>query len=127
MRFGLICFAFMGTGTSLVVVLINLAIIGVGFGLFSTPNTHAIMSLAGPGDFGVASAFMATMRNLGMVSAMGIIAVIVSGQLGQMTIAAAPSALLVTTLRWCFAVFAGICLVGIVASLNRRSCPDPLQ
>ena len=117
---GLISFAWIGAATSLVVIVANLVVLGIGFGFFSTPNTAAIMSLAPPRDFGIVVSLVATMRNLGMVVAMAIIAAIVSSHFGQLTVAEAPGPLVVTTLRWCFGVFAGICLVGIATSVNRR-------
>ena len=114
---GLVSFVALGASTPLAVVVVNLVVLGLGFAFFASPNTTAVMSFARPPDYGVVVSFLATMRNLGMVVAMGIIAVIVSGRFGQLTVAEAPVPLVVSTLRWCFAVFAVICLVGVGTSL----------
>ncbi|MDR1825648.1 MAG: MFS transporter [Bifidobacteriaceae bacterium] len=121
---GLVALALIGKETPLAWVLACLVVTGCGFGLFSTPNTNAIMSLAQPRDFGVVVAFVATMRNLGMVVSMAIITIIVSQRFGGAAIAEAPSGLVLGTMRIAFWVFAGICLAGVVTSLQRRR-PSP--
>jgi len=45
----------------------RLALFGVGTGIFQSPNSSAVMGSAPKRHFGVASAILATMRNLGMV------------------------------------------------------------
>ncbi|WP_028992413.1 MFS transporter [Thermoanaerobacter thermocopriae] len=51
-------------------IMARLAIFGVGNAIFQTPNNSAIMGSAPKNRLGVTSAFLATMRNVGMV--MGI-------------------------------------------------------
>jgi hypothetical protein len=46
-------------------IVINLAILGFGFALFSSPNTNAVMSSVENRFYGVASATVSTMRLIG--------------------------------------------------------------
>ncbi len=51
-------------------------LMGLGFSLFSSPNTTAIMGSITPRHYGIASSFMATMRTLGMLGCMTVITLI---------------------------------------------------
>jgi EmrB/QacA subfamily drug resistance transporter len=53
-------------------VILALASIGLATGLFQSPNNNAIMSAVPPAKLGVASAFLATVRNLGFVVGTGM-------------------------------------------------------
>ncbi|MDR1711114.1 MAG: MFS transporter [Propionibacteriaceae bacterium] len=125
---GLIVFATISAQTPLVLIIANLALIGAGFGLFASPNTTAVMSMARPSEYGIANAFLSMMRNLGMVVSMAIITITVTQFFGRTAIADASPELITATLRFCFAVFAGICILGVFTSLRRSgatSIPEP--
>jgi MFS family permease len=51
--------------TPLVVIIAGLAILGFGYGLFSSPNTNAIMSSVEVQHLGLASGMVSTMRAIG--------------------------------------------------------------
>jgi EmrB/QacA subfamily drug resistance transporter len=53
-------------------VVLALCSIGLATGLFQAPNNNAIMSAVPPAKLGVASAFLATVRNLGFVIGTGM-------------------------------------------------------
>jgi EmrB/QacA subfamily drug resistance transporter len=53
-------------------VILALCSIGLATGLFQSPNNNAIMSAVPPAKLGVASAFLATVRNLGFVVGTGM-------------------------------------------------------
>jgi len=53
-------------------ILINLVFIGCGVGLFQSPNNNAIMGAVKPESLGVASALLATVRNLGLVTGVAL-------------------------------------------------------
>jgi MFS family permease len=55
----------------------GLLIVGIGFGLFSTPNNKAIMSAVSPDNVGVASAAMNLGRTLGNLVGMSLVNVMV--------------------------------------------------
>ena len=60
------------------VVVLFLCSIGLSSGLFQSPNNVAIMSSIQPDKLGIASALMATIRNLGLVTGTGVSAKIFS-------------------------------------------------
>jgi len=42
---GLFSFIFLSSNTAILTIIISLAVLGLGFGLFSSPNTNVIMGL----------------------------------------------------------------------------------
>ncbi len=117
---GLVGFVFLDAQTPLAVIIALLAFVGLGFAFFASPNTNAIMALASPRDYGVTAAFVATMRNLGMVVSMAVIALVVTHNFGTAPLTQAAVPVVLTTMRTCFVVFAVICAVGVFTSLARR-------
>ena len=117
----LLSYTFLGIDGHVAHIIINLTVIGVGFGLFSSPNTNAVMSCVGKEDYGVASSILTTMRTLGHTSSMAIITLIMSAHLGTLTLTQATPEQLVTTMHTCFIVFSAICLVGVFISLQRKT------
>lgn len=61
-------------------VLILLGSVGISTGLFQAPNNNAIMSSVPPQRLGVASACLATVRNLGLVTGTGLASAFVAQQ-----------------------------------------------
>ena len=117
----LFSYTFLGTEGHLVHIMINLLVVGIGFGVFSSPNTNAVMSCVHPQDYSVASSILATMRSLGHTSSMAIITLIMSTNLGNLTFAEAAPEQLVSTMHTCFIVFSIICVVGVFISLQRKT------
>jgi MFS family permease len=117
---GLVSYLFITVDTSMVHIIINLVIVGIGFALFSSPNTNAIMSSVKPQDSTVASSLISTMRNLGHVTSMAILTLIMSAHLGSATFQDATPEQLVDTMHTGFIVFTIICAVGIFVSLQRK-------
>ena len=69
---GLASLSFLDARTSMAGVAGWLGVLGVGFGLFSSPNTSAVMGSVDRAHYGVASATLATMRMTGQAFSMGI-------------------------------------------------------
>ena len=74
---------FLHDDSSYIRIIMNLALMGVGFGIFSSPNTNAIMSSVSSHDSGVASSIVATMRNCGQTLSMAIVTIIISARMGK--------------------------------------------
>ncbi|MCM2276976.1 MAG: MFS transporter [Oligoflexia bacterium] len=53
-------------------ILLALSCIGLAMGLFQSPNNNSIMGSVPPSKLGVASALLATVRNLGLVTGTGL-------------------------------------------------------
>lgn len=115
----LIC-AFLGTGSPLAMVIIALAVGGVGFAFFSSPNTNAVMACVEKEDYGVASSILATMRSIGHTMSMVIVTLIVSGYMGTQALADADPQVLVKVMHTAFAIYTVICAAGIFFSLKRK-------
>jgi EmrB/QacA subfamily drug resistance transporter len=96
-----------------------LMLLGLGVGLFSSPNTNAVMTSVRPGSYGVAAATLATMRQAGMVLSMAVATLVISAKVGDIGVAAAPVADFVEAVQLTFVIFAIACLAGIIASLSR--------
>jgi len=116
---GLLLLAFLGQDTALWLIILNLALLGFGFALFSSPNTNAIMGSVDKRFYGVASATVGTMRLIGQMLSIGVATLLLSLYVGQAQITATNSALFVQSAQATFAVFVGLCFLGILASLAR--------
>ena len=80
---GLIMLCFLTAGTSVVFVVAVLVIMGVGFSLFSSPNSNAIMSSVEKRQLGNASGMLGTMRNVGQTFSMAIALMLLALFMGQ--------------------------------------------
>jgi MFS family permease len=124
---GLALLAFLTPRTPLDLILVCLAFLGLGFALFSSPNTNAIMSSVDRCDYGVASGMVGTMRLIGQVMSLGISMLTFSVIMGHVEIGQGHLDQLMTSINIAFAIFAGLCVVGLLFSLARgnlqRSVP----
>jgi len=117
---GLIIFIFLNEKTPLELIIGNLILIGFGFALFSSPNTNAVMSSAPNTAYGVASATLATMRQVGMSFSMGVaMLMFVLYNIGRVQITPEYYPLFQESMKTSFIIFAILCFGGIFASLAR--------
>jgi EmrB/QacA subfamily drug resistance transporter len=128
---GYAALAFLLTATSpLLQIEIILALIGLGLGLFSSPNISSIMGAVPPQRRGVASAVRATIFNTGNVVSIGLVAYVittvipyqvVSGIItgGYTTLTVNESIGFVTGVSRAFILTAIISLIGMFASSLR--------
>ncbi|HOV37437.1 MAG TPA: MFS transporter [Spirochaetales bacterium] len=117
---GLTAFACLGgKETSLLLLLFGLSLVGVGFGLFASPNTNSIMSSVDRNEYGVASATLATMRLLGQMLSLGITLMVFFVLMGDERITPATYPLFLKGMRILFSFFAVLNIGGVFASLAR--------
>lgn len=116
---GLFMFFFIGQETSTAYIIAGLVFLGLGFGLFSSPNTNAIMSSVEKRFYGVASATLATMRLAGQMMSMAFSIMIFSIFIGNVRVAPSNFAAFITGVKILFLIFALLCVLGIFASLAR--------
>ncbi|HNX17657.1 MAG TPA: MFS transporter [Methanoregula sp.] len=116
---GLILLIFVSETTPLWYIIAVLMIVGFGFGIFSSPNTNAIMSSVEKKYYGVASGINGTMRLLGQMLSMGIVMMIFAIVIGDVEITPEYYSQFTTSLHYVFMIFAGLCVIGIFASLAR--------
>ena len=114
---GFLCFV--GNDTTIFYIVANLGVLGVGFALFSSPNSNAIMSSVDKSKYGTASTILSLMRTMGQMISMAIVIVIFSILIGSAEIKPANHTELITSVRIAFALFSFLCFLGIFASLSR--------
>ena len=117
---GLFLFSLITAETGIAVVSTGLAILGLGFGLFASPNTSAIMGSVERKFYGVASAMVSTMRLLGQMFSMGLALMVFALFIGNAQITPVQYPALLDSIRTVFVVCTILCFAGIFASLARR-------
>lgn len=115
----LFIFSFLTEETPLRTITATLMVLGLGFALFSSPNTNAIMSSVDRRYYGIASGTMGTMRLIGQMLSMGLSMMIFSIFIGRVELTAENHAELLTSVHTAFTLFAVLCFIGIFASLGR--------
>ncbi len=115
---GLFGLSLVDASTPFAGIIIWLAVLGVGFAFFSSPNTNGALRDVDKRSYGVASATLGTMRVLGQMLSMGISLLIFSVKIGHQMLAGVPSAAIVESVRLAFLVSAFLCGVGVVFSLR---------
>ncbi|HWR74746.1 MAG TPA: MFS transporter [Bacteroidales bacterium] len=118
---GLIMLCFLTAGTSVVFVIAVLIIMGIGFSLFSSPNSNAVMSSVEKKQLGNASGMLGTMRNVGQTFSMAIALMLLALFMGQARVAPANYPQLLGAMKAGFVIFSVLCIAGIFASLARNN------
>ncbi len=116
---GLALLTILSEATPLWYIIACLVLLGLGFGLFSSPNTNAIMSAVDRRHYGVASGMNGTMRLLGQMLSMGIATTIFAVVIGHVEITPEYYDAFVNSVQIAFVVFTVLCLFGVGASLAR--------
>ena len=126
---GILCIAlcmmmFIGTEPDLPYACACLALAGIGFGLFSSPNTTATMSYVNPSEYNEASGMISTMRQTGMMVSMATATCLIAiymGSTAQLTEELYDTFVMIMRYTW------GICIaynvVGMIFSWFRGKAP----
>lgn len=116
---GLVLLAFLTPATPVSWVVFCLSLLGFGFALFSSPNTHAVMSSVDKRFLGVASATLGSMRSIGQMFSMGCAMLLVALMVGN--VAAGPESApgFLKAMKAGFVLSAVLCVIGLFASLSR--------
>ena len=116
--------AFLGPGSPLAAVAAVLAVQGIGFAFFSSPNMALVMNAVPRERSGIAAALSASARSLGMVSGMLIVGALVSLEIGHAPVGADP-ARYVATMRLAFWLLAGVTALALFFSLRGKKRSRP--
>jgi EmrB/QacA subfamily drug resistance transporter len=123
-------------------VAVGLAIVGLGGGMFWSPNTSAAMSAAPPSRLGIASATLATLRNSGMVTSFALVLAVTAGSMPkdammqvfvgvEIHLPVSVEQAFVLGMHQAFFVSSAICAIAALASLVRgkedRRAPAPVR
>jgi EmrB/QacA subfamily drug resistance transporter len=117
--FGLGLLILLNNQASILFIVTILLILGLGFALFSSPNTNAIMSSVEQQFYGVASGTLATMRITGQMLSMGIVMLILALHIGDVPITKEQYPFFMASMHSSLIVMSLLCFGGIFASLAR--------
>jgi len=117
---GLILLCFIRVTTPNYLIILLLIMMGIGFGLFSSPNSNAIMSSVEKRHLGVASGVVGTMRMVGQMMSMSIAMMLISLYIGKQSINPSTYPGLLAGMRTGFLIFSVLSVFGIFASLARN-------
>lgn len=114
-------------------IVVRLLVVGVGIGLFQSPNTSAIMGSVPRYRLGIASGVVATARNVGMVLGVSLAALVIAVRepyylarlAGRTLPAEAADEAFLQAAQDAVLVAAVICLLGVVTSLTRGARVPP--
>ena len=112
----LFLFSSLDSATSMEFLIISMIIYGVGFGLFSPPNTNVIMGSVPPKDTSVASAAVATMRTVGQAMSMGILTLVFAFIMGDVPIIQQYYPLLIQSCQITCIICVVLCIASVFAS-----------
>ena len=118
-------------------IVLRLTLLGVGFGLFSSPNTRAVMGSVDRSKLGVASGTLSTMRATGQSIGLAMVGAVIASALPPQTVLQLLTGLtgqdfvarddFILGMRTLFLVASAISAVGTFASLVRgRESSEPI-
>lgn len=112
--------SFLSEDLSLVKIIMILALSGVGFSFFSTPNTNAVMSCVEREDYGVSASILSTMRSIGHTAGMSVVSAVVGIYIGSGSLKGAGTEVLMKTFHISFFIFTLLCILGIIMAGKRK-------
>lgn len=107
------------TTTSTVFISTSLLLVGVGFGLFSTPNNTAIMGAVNSQEVGVASASMNLSRTIGNLFGMSLVNLMVQYHIGDVALSAEQTPAIMNTVSLAFTMSLAFVLIACMVSALR--------
>ena len=112
----LFLFSSLDSATSMTFLVAAMIIYGVGFGLFSPPNTNVIMGSVPPKDTSIASASVATMRTVGQAMSMGILTLVFAFIMGDVPIIEQYYPMLIQSCQITCIICVVLCILSVFAS-----------
>ncbi|KAF0203588.1 MAG: transport [Bacteroidetes bacterium] len=116
---GLFAFSTLDESDGIWFIVSMLVVLGLGFALFSSPNTNAVMSSVKQHEYGVASSLLGTMRLTGQTISMGISMMIFALMMGETEKSISNTDGLLSGIKISFLVFALLCIAGVFFSMKR--------
>ena len=116
---GLLFFSLIREDTPTWEIILALAVLGIGFAFFSSPNSSAVMGSVDKKFYGIASSTLGTMRLIGQTISIATATLIIDIYTGNNQLSPAIKHLLEKSISVSFTVFAITCFLGVFASLAR--------
>ncbi len=120
---GLLLLSFLSTSTPYWYIVLALTFLGLGYSFFAGPNQSSIMGSVERRHVGFASASISTVRMVGQALSIAFATLIMALIVGRHDITPADYPNLLTATHTTFAIFTGLCALGVVASLVRGRMP----
>lgn len=113
----LLILVFLDGSTPLYMVVLAMVLQGVGMGLFTTPNTNAIMSSVPPNEASNASAAQSAMRTIGQTMSLGILTLAFAWVMGSLKLSPAYEGMIVQSSQLICIICTVVCVIAIFSSL----------
>ena len=115
-------YAFTSKDIDYPMIILSQIVMGIGFGIFSAPNTNAVMSYVKREHYNHASGMISTFRQIGMMISMGLATCLISIYMGTNT-ALDPSNYdeFITVMKVAWAICIGFSVIGSIISWFRGS------
>ncbi len=113
----LVILIFLDANTPIWLIVIAMVLQGLGMGLFTTPNTNAIMSSVPPKETPNASAAQSAMRTIGQTMSLGLLTLVFAWIMGCLKLSSKYGDMVVQASQIVCIICTIICIVAIFASL----------
>ena len=113
----LVIMLFLDASTPLYLIVIAMILQGIGMGLFTTPNTNAIMSSVPPNETPNASAAQSAMRTIGQTMSLGLLTLVFAWFMGSLKFSSQYADLIIQSSQLISLICTVICIIAIFASL----------
>ena len=113
----LLILVFLDANTPIYLIVIAMILQGIGMGLFTSPNTNAIMSSVPPNETPNASAAQSAMRTIGQTMSLGLLTLVFAWVMGSLKLSSEYANMIVQSSQLVCIICTIICIVAIFASL----------
>lgn len=113
----LLILVFLDANTPIYLIVIAMILQGIGMGLFTSPNTNAIMSSVPPNETPNASAAQSAMRTIGQTMSLGLLTLVFAWIMGNLKLSSQYANMIVQSSQLVCIICTIICIVAIFASL----------
>ena len=113
----LVILIFLDANTPIYLIVIAMVLQGIGMGLFTSPNTNAIMSSVPPKETPNASAAQSAMRTIGQTMSLGLLTLIFAWVMGSLKLSSQYAGMIVQASQLICLICTIICIIAIFASL----------
>jgi MFS family permease len=113
----LVILIFLDANTPLYLIVIAMVLQGIGMGLFTSPNTNAIMSSVPPNETPNASAAQSAMRTIGQTMSLGLLTLVFAWIMGSLKLSSQYACLIVQASQLICLICTALCIIAVFASL----------
>ncbi len=113
----LVILIFLDANTPLYLIVIAMVLQGIGMGLFTSPNTNAIMSSVPPNETPNASAAQSAMRTIGQTMSLGLLTLVFAWIMGSLKLSSQYAGMIVQSSQIVCIICTVICIIAVFASL----------